>query len=78
MYREKKNSPGIIISVQITLLGHPHKSGKVRSEFRSGIKVLTITDLWWLSGKESAGNAGDQSLIPSLGRSPAEGNDYPP
>ena len=28
-------------------------------------------------GKESACNAGDLSLIPELGRSPGEGNDYP-
>ena len=27
--------------------------------------------------KESACNAGDMSLIPGLGRSPGEGNDYP-
>ena len=29
------------------------------------------------NGKESAGNAGDPSLIPGSGRSPAEGNGYP-
>jgi len=29
---------------------------------------------WWLSGKESACNAGDLSSIPGLGRSPGEGN----
>ena len=28
----------------------------------------------WLSGKESACNAGDTGLIPELGRSPGEGN----
>ena len=28
-------------------------------------------------GKESACNAGDLGLIPGLGRSPGEGNDYP-
>ena len=28
--------------------------------------------------KESACNAGDQGLIPGLGRSPGEGKDYPP
>ena len=32
---------------------------------------------WWLSGKESACNAGDLGLIPGLGRSPGEGNGYP-
>ena len=28
-------------------------------------------------GKESASNAGDLGLIPGLGRSPVEGNNYP-
>ena len=29
------------------------------------------------AGKESTCNVGDLSLIPGLGRSPGEGNDYP-
>ena len=33
--------------------------------------------LWWLSGKESACNAGDVCLIPGSERSPVEGNDNP-
>ena len=32
---------------------------------------------WWLSGKESARNAGDVGLIPGSGRSPGEGNSNP-
>ena len=32
---------------------------------------------WWLSGKESACQTGDWSLIPGLGRSPGEGNGNP-
>ena len=32
---------------------------------------------WWLSGKESASNAGDVGLIPGQGRSPGDGNDNP-
>ena len=28
---------------------------------------------WWLSGKESTGNAGDAGLIPGWGRSPGGG-----
>ena len=28
----------------------------------------------WLSGKESAGQEGDSSSVPQLGRSPGEGN----
>ena len=31
----------------------------------------------WLSGKESACNAGDVGLIPRSGRSPGEGNGNP-
>ena len=31
----------------------------------------------WLSGKESACNAGDARSIPGLGRSPGEGNGSP-
>ena len=32
---------------------------------------------WWLSGKESAWNAGALGSIPGLGRPPVEGNSYP-
>ena len=32
---------------------------------------------WWLSGKESACNAGDLGSIPGLGKSPGEGNGNP-
>ena len=32
---------------------------------------------WWLSGKESACNAGDLGLIAGSGRSPGEGNGNP-
>ena len=32
---------------------------------------------WWFSGKESACNAGDSSLIPGLGRSPGVGSGNP-
>ena len=31
----------------------------------------------WLSGKESACQAGDTGSVPALGRSPGEGNSYP-
>ena len=31
----------------------------------------------WLSGKESTLSAGEEGLIPGLGRSPGEGNGYP-
>jgi len=32
----------------------------------------------WLDGKESTCNAGHPGLIPGSGRSPGEGNGYPP
>ena len=32
---------------------------------------------WWLSGKESACNAGDPDSIPMLGRFPREGHGNP-
>ena len=32
---------------------------------------------WWLSGKDSACQAGDVNLIPVLGRSPGEENGNP-
>ena len=32
---------------------------------------------WWLSGKESACQAGDAGLIPGSEKSPGEGNDTP-
>ena len=32
---------------------------------------------WWLSGKESAYNAGSASSVPGLGKSHGEGNGYP-
>ena len=31
----------------------------------------------WLRGKESTLSAGEEGLIPGLGRSPGEGNGYP-
>ena len=39
---------------------------------------MQLTGLsWWLSGKESACNAGDQGSSPRLGRSPAGGHGNP-
>ena len=32
---------------------------------------------WWLGGKESACDAGDEDSIPGWGRSPGEGNGNP-
>ena len=43
----------------------------------SGAFHIFVELPWWLSGKESAYNVGDLSLIPKLGRSPGEGNGNP-
>ena len=53
---------------------------KVLNYTHSNIKSTTVTifsNPWWLSGKESACNAGDWGLIPGLGRSPGEGSGNP-
>ena len=39
--------------------------------------IILPPTLPWLSGKESACNAGDTGLIPAWGRSPEEGNGIP-
>ena len=47
----------------------------------SEVRVMVLPMLGFpcgLAGKESACNAGDLGLIPGLGRSPGEGNSYPP
>ena len=42
---------------------------------RTRLKPLSMH--WWLSGKESACDAGDEGSIPGSGRSPGEENGYP-
>ena len=43
-----------------------------------GANLFCVCDRFVLSdGKESVGNVGDLGLIPGLGRSPGEGNNYP-
>ena len=49
--------------------------GFSRQEYWSGEPLSSL--LWWLSGKEFAGNAGDQSSIPASGRSSGEGSKNP-
>ena len=46
------------------------ESGRRISKYSVGLP-------WWLSGKESACQAGDPGSIPGLGRSPGEGNGNP-
>ena len=41
------------------------------------IDLFSLGISWWLKGKASACNAGDQGLIPGPGRSPGEGNGNP-
>ena len=38
---------------------------------------IPLSCLWWLSSKESTCNAGDTGLIPRLGKSPGEENNFP-
>ena len=45
--------------------------------FMSALQLKYSELPWWLSGKESACNAGDPGSIPGLGRSPGEGNGNP-
>ena len=50
-----------------------------RAELRFDLSPSsTVSGLpWWLRGKVSVCNAGDQGSIPGLGRSPGEGNGSP-
>ena len=43
------------------------------------LMILSVPDglPWWLSGKESTGNAGDAGLIPGSGRYPGGRNGDP-
>ena len=43
-------------------------------QFLPSIIPLAFGLPWWLSGKESTCNAGDEVLVPGLGRSRGEGN----
>ena len=61
-----------------------YRCGKnARIENLHGLKTCCVPYIniyglpWWLSGKESACNAGDAGLIPGSGGSPGGGNGYP-
>ena len=42
------------------------------------LKIYWLRGLpWWLSGRESAGDAEDVGFIPGSGRSPGDGNGKP-
>ena len=53
------------------------KSQTRLSDFHFHFIVLIMGFPWWLSGKESACNVGDQGSIPGSGRSSGEGNGNP-
>ena len=61
----------------------PNKGLLTAVKILNGVKEIWVLMsffsglLWWLSGKDSAWNAGAPSLIPGLGRSPGEGNGNP-
>ena len=56
-----------------------------RLELSTNVSVLGISSIlifslelpWWLSDKESTCNAGDEGLVPGLGRFPRGGNGNP-
>ena len=52
--------------------GHPGLSAAI-----GGMGLFLCQLPWWLSGKESASQAGDLGSIPGLGRAPGEGNGNP-
>ena len=54
----------------------PPSMGFFRQEYWNGVLLLYPLP-WWVSGKESACNAGDLSSILGLGRSPGEENGNP-
>ena len=54
----------------------PPSMGFFRQEYWNGVLLLYARP-WWVSGKESACNAGDLSSILGLGRSPGEENGNP-
>ena len=59
----------------------PCATGLSRSPYDEYLSMFILRHMglpWWLSGKESAFNAGDSSLIPGLGRSLGGGNRHPP
>ena len=76
-----------IASVPTNYLSGPYPPGlgKIQTTEIKKKNIYQVHNLpyglpWWLSGKESAYNAGDTrdtSMIPGLRRSPGEGNGYP-
>ena len=60
---------------------HKARESMLKRDLRQGllfnIPKIELGLPRWLSGKESARQAGDMGLIPGLGRSAGEGNSYP-
>ena len=65
--------PGVLRFMGSQRVGHDWATNLIWSDLMYHFHGL----LRWLSGKESAYNAGDPGLIPALGRSLGEGNGYP-
>ena len=55
----------------------PHGAYVLEGESGRHVSKYSVGLPWWLSGKESACQAGDSGSIPGLGRSPGEGNGNP-
>ena len=52
----------------------PHGAYVLEGESGRHVSKYSVGLPWWLSGKESACQAGDSGSIPGLGRFPEEGN----
>ena len=61
----------------MNLLGNSVMTASSKGNHEKGCNILSIGLPRWLSGQESACQAGDAGLIPGLGRSPGEENGYP-
>ena len=82
---EHGDGSGQLVAVAEHSVRHTPADGAVRTHSPVGKRIHLLN--WWSpfsgflgdsDGKESACNARDLGLIPGLGRSPGEGNDYPP
>ena len=58
----------------MNLLGNSVMTASSKGNHEKGCNILSIGLPRWLSGQESACQAGDAGLIPGLGRSPGEEN----
>ena len=80
----RSTAEGADVSYVLLFLKHKHRS-QLRCSLRMPLKLLISCSKYtvsvppmWLSGKESAHQAGDVGSISGSGRSPEEGNGNPP